>query len=471
MYVSLLFDVEDLLTPEADTIARQMAEVLSAEGLRGTFMVVGQKARLLRERGRKDVIRALKAHDIGLHSDMHSVHPTVCEYLAGKGWEDGLEEVRRREGRGLRAIEEVFERKASAWGGPGNTWGPQVAGTLRSMGAPAYVYANTRTALRGPHWFCGVLAYPGGIGGLDAVYADTGAFEAKWERVRSELLARAESGQVWTELFCGHPTMLRAQRFWDMPYYRGRNPSPSAVKPPPLRSPGEVKRALRNFRRLVRAVQGLPGITVKTVEEMNEILGRRREWASAKVMVTHARGALARREVVVGNDFSPAQMLLAWLQVAMAYDATGKMPGRVKVGEALGPTDAPNRRPCARPSSPGLRRLPRLPWKNFASLCCTLRQHVKATGALPSETRAWNLRLGPGHLYAALAEAYLGLRSGKRPRSVAFQDFPQVPAVAEVNMRELAKMTGWVVHPPDLDISRIVALAGWQTWTLRDAMP
>src|SRR5258708_28767776 len=80
--VILWFDTEDYLLPADDDATKRLCEMLTQRGIRATFKLVGEKARVLEKRGRTDVISALKNHDIGYHSNFHSVHPTVSEYLA-----------------------------------------------------------------------------------------------------------------------------------------------------------------------------------------------------------------------------------------------------------------------------------------------------------------------------------------------------------------------------------------------------
>src|SRR5437660_1706940 len=80
--VILWFDTEDYLLPADDDAAKRLAEILTKRDIRATFKVVGEKARVLEKRGRRDVIDALKKHDIGYHSNFHSVHPAPAEYLA-----------------------------------------------------------------------------------------------------------------------------------------------------------------------------------------------------------------------------------------------------------------------------------------------------------------------------------------------------------------------------------------------------
>jgi hypothetical protein len=88
--VILWFDTEDYLLPASDDAAKRVADMLTERNIRATLKVVGEKARTLERRGRHDVITALRRHDIGFHSDFHSVHPTPSEYLAERGFLDGV---------------------------------------------------------------------------------------------------------------------------------------------------------------------------------------------------------------------------------------------------------------------------------------------------------------------------------------------------------------------------------------------
>src|SRR5436309_5761844 len=81
VYVVLWFDTEDYILPASDDAALHVAQFLTREGVRATFKVVGEKARTLERRGRTDVIEALKKHEIGYHSNFHSVQPSPSMYL------------------------------------------------------------------------------------------------------------------------------------------------------------------------------------------------------------------------------------------------------------------------------------------------------------------------------------------------------------------------------------------------------
>src|SRR5256714_11470114 len=106
--VILWFDTEDYLLPADDDATKRLAEMLTGRGIRATFKLVGEKARVLEQRGRTDVIAALKKHAIGYHANFHSVHPTPTEYLADCGWLDGIEEFARREGGAAADVRRIF---------------------------------------------------------------------------------------------------------------------------------------------------------------------------------------------------------------------------------------------------------------------------------------------------------------------------------------------------------------------------
>src|SRR4030042_1188091 len=70
VYVILWFDTEDYILPQSDDAAKRLAVFLTQQGIRATFKVVGEKARVLERRGRRDVIGALAQHEIGYHSNL-----------------------------------------------------------------------------------------------------------------------------------------------------------------------------------------------------------------------------------------------------------------------------------------------------------------------------------------------------------------------------------------------------------------
>ena len=147
VYVVLWFDTEDYLEPAADGAALRIAKDLTAEGVHATFKVVGEKARALEKRGRRDVIAALSQHAIGYHSNWHSVHPSPSEYLVHLGLLEGAEEFERREASGIADVKRIFGTQPLCYGQPGNSWGPQSNLALRKLGVPIYLDEGDQVGL------------------------------------------------------------------------------------------------------------------------------------------------------------------------------------------------------------------------------------------------------------------------------------------------------------------------------------
>src|SRR4051812_2418444 len=159
MTVDLLFffDSEDYETPASDEGERWWAEALSRHGLTGCFNLVGEEARALRDRGRRDVLAALARHEIGYHSNPHSAHPGHVEYLEGMGGDEGITAVLEREGAGLADVRELTGQQPATYCKPGSNWAPQVVVAMTQLGIPTFCDAPFEWAPGQPLWYCGSL--------------------------------------------------------------------------------------------------------------------------------------------------------------------------------------------------------------------------------------------------------------------------------------------------------------------------
>lgn len=269
MYASLLIDVEDFITPEADDAALDVARIVTEEGFTATICVVGEKARCLLARGREDVIAALGMHDIGLHTDKHSVHPTTCEYLSDCDWQTGVTRAREDIERGLDAIGLCFGVEPSCWGGAGNTWGPQVNEALWHVRIPALVYSHLTPQNGDLHRFLGVRCFPSGLYLGDAMLHQDDTWRKNLNKLLRGLERRRSEGVQWSEVFLCHPSRVRCEEFWDgINFSNGANPRRSHWRPAPLKSQEDYRRALGNLRLSLRALGRLEGIRWATIGEM-----------------------------------------------------------------------------------------------------------------------------------------------------------------------------------------------------------
>src|SRR3984957_11190733 len=158
VYGVLWFDTEDYILPASDDAAKRIADFLTQQGVRATFKVVGEKARVLEQRQRMDVIAALARHEIGYHSNTHSQQPTPAVYESVLDWESGQEEFDRRERPGFDDLIRIFGRPPSCYGQPGVSWAPQAYLALKKWGVNVYLDDGDHVQLDGkPFWYGGLL--------------------------------------------------------------------------------------------------------------------------------------------------------------------------------------------------------------------------------------------------------------------------------------------------------------------------
>ena len=456
MYITLLFDAEDLVDPRSDDATLRIAQIFAEEGAPSTFMVVGEKARLWEQRDRRDIVAALQPHDIGLHTNRHSIHPTVAEYLEGKSWDRGIEEVLAQERPGVQDLLRIFGRMPSCWGRGGSTWGPQVAPALRLMNVPAMMYSFTH--LGEPrhrlHYFCGVLSYYWDFGGFDAAFSDDQAFEAAWSEAVEHIGQCVLDGVEWLGLFVCHPTTVRATVFWDrLNFYQCVNTPPEQWRLPEYRSDAEWEVAQRNLRRLASQVGRIPGVTIRTVHAVNQLATKPPTMVPVDELARMAQAAALSQEIESENPLlSPAEALYLW---ALWLESSGE-------GCALPYhyVEGPSEEPMAQGEAASI---------SAESLRCAARTVLRAVdsnGRLPANVRLGQAELGIGTIYRALAAACAGKHEG----DIQLLPGPQVPAVGDILRQEVMEgVPGWM-HKPDLDVSQIATYTRLQSWTLKPAV-
>ena len=272
VYVVLWFDTEDYIEPAADDAALRIATDLDKIGVRATFKVVGEKARVLEARGRTDVIRALEHHDIGYHLNYHSIPPVPAAYLREMGWLDGAAEFERRESPGVADIRRIFGVTPSCYGQPGSSWGPQSYRALRRMGIPVYMDEGGQVGLNEQPFWLGGMLHVFGMGRYlirpslndEAQLAQT--FE-QFDRAAQDL--EAKGGGLISTYF--HPTEFVTTAFWDMNFAKGANPERSEWKKPPRRTAEASERCYRILLRYAEHAKARPGVRFVTARELPQL--------------------------------------------------------------------------------------------------------------------------------------------------------------------------------------------------------
>lgn len=462
-FLVVTFDTEDYISPESehiDDIPKWLAETMTEERVTGTFFVIGEKARSLERRGRRDVIEAMARHDIGSHTNLGSIHPTVTEELETAGWDDGLRLMLEQESAGLKDLERIFGIPVTTLARHGGSYGPQLVAALGRLGAG---YQGSPASLPGHDvvWFCNALnfSYQYAAGFDDAYYKDE-LFEPAFDKLKAELPGVIKKSQV-IALFGGHPTKIRAEEFWDLNFYGGKNTPPERWVMPRLRPQETMATAQRNFRRMMRWVGDRRDIEITTYRALMDVYGRQKEIIGRKDLRDMARRALKEKKLAPSEDFSPAEAFAGLAEAIATAGRGGKLPADQPVIHALGPKESPLVKP----------ETERVTFEEAVALAQAAADHVAATGMLPSVLESGGRRIGTGSLFALFCAVFLDVDAGRRAADYDVPAFEAYPAANEAKIvAEIEGYKTWPVHKPDLDMSRIVELTRLQLWTLKPAL-
>jgi len=460
-FLVVTFDTEDYITPEAegiDDIPKWLAETMSEEGVTGTFFVIGEKARSLEKRGRRDVIEAMAKHNIGSHTNFGSIHPTVTEKLEKAGWDDGVRLMLEQESAGIDEMARIFGIPVTTLARHGGSYGPQLVAALGNMKAG---YQGSPASLPGHDvvWFCNALNFSAQYAGFDDSYYRDDLFEPVFDKLKAEFPEVIRTSQVLA-LFAGHPTKIRAEEFWDLNFYYGKNAPPNEWVMPRLRPQETMATAQKNFRRMMRWLMGRDDIEITTYRRLMEIYGGQKETTTRDELREIARKTLELKSLAPTADFSPAEAF-AGLAGAIAGFAEDRVwREELATVHPLGPLEMPL-------SEPEVGQV----WlADIWALARAAEEHIGRTGALPAALRIGNARIGTGSLLALFGAVYLDLDTGSVR---AAYDVPAFEPYPKTNEQEIiAEVEGyktWPVHKPDLDMSRIVEFTKLQLWTLKPA--
>jgi hypothetical protein len=269
IYYLLWFDTEDYVDPASDDAALRLANTLESMGVRATFKVVGEKARRLERRNRRDVINALARHDIGYHTNVHSIPPAPANYQRILHPLEAIEEFSRREEPGVRDLQRVFGILPSCYGQPGDSWGPAANVALRRWGVPVYMDDGNQVGLNNQPFWLGGMLYVFNMKGFTLrpdinkpeTLSDT---NQKFDSMVANL--RGKGGVIHTYF---HPTEFSATEFWDgVNFLGGAYTPPEGYKMPRRRSPESAEAAYRALFDFVRHVQSIPGVQIITARQL-----------------------------------------------------------------------------------------------------------------------------------------------------------------------------------------------------------
>jgi peptidoglycan/xylan/chitin deacetylase (PgdA/CDA1 family) len=464
VYVVLWFDTEDYILPQSDDAAKRVAEILSHEGVRATFKVVGEKGRTLERRGRRDVIEALAQHEIGYHSNTHSQHPTVAEYESKLDWEEGAEEFTRRERPGFEDLRRIFGKAPTCYGQPGSSWAPQAFPALKTWGVRVYLDDALQVGLDGkPFWYGGLLNIFHIKAGSDLHpndnWSNLDQAKASFKATYAEL---SQSGGVVSIYF--HPCEFIHQEFWDaVNFAKGANPPRDEWQRPPTKSPQEIERDFGYLEGLVRYMKSFPRVRFITASEalgvmpdraqghkfsaieLGEIAGQVTSEVSFQVRPDYALSASEEFELL--NDF-----------VARAVRKQAAEPLSLR-GTPYGPALA----------SSELADNVKVAWSQFSRSVLDVAGFLEKNGQIPNVVWLGSTPVPPESYLVALAQTTRALLSTSAlPDSVTLR--PARLAAARYVADDSPRLWDWIIFPEGFDAPQLMVLAKLQAWTLKPAM-
>jgi len=460
-FLVVTFDVEDYISPESehiDDIPKWLAETMSEEGVTGTFFVIGEKARSLEKRGRRDVIAAMAKHEIGSHTNFGSIHPTVTEELEKAGWEDGVKRMTDQESAGFKDLERIFGAPVSILARHGGSYGPQLVNALGHLKAS---YQGSPVSLPGHDvvWFCNALNFSAQYSGFDDAYYRDDLFEPVFEKLKAELPKVIQTTEV-IALFAGHPTKIRAEEFWDLNFYYGKDTPPGEWVMPRLRPAETMATARKNFRRMMKYLKSRDDIEIKTYRALTSRFAGQKETITGEELRDIAGKTLKTKALAPTDDFSPAEALAGLAKAVAEYGRSGSLPQDLVTQHPLGPMEMPKAQP----------EISRLKLEDVYRLAREADAYIRGTGSLPASLSVGKARIGTGSLFALLGAAYIDLVS-KKPRPeydiTAFDPYPRTNE--EEIIKQVEGYKTWPVHRRDLDMSKIVEFTKLQLWTLKPA--
>jgi len=473
--VTLWFDTEDYVLPQSDDAAKRLAEILTKLGVRATFKIVGEKARVLEQRGRIDVIQALRAHEIGYHTDMHSRPPTPATYLQHAGWEDGIAEFLRREAAGAKDVERILGRPLTAYGQPGASWAPQAYPALRRMGIPMYLDEADHVGLDDQPFHYGgmlnVFRMRSTLARME-LSGGTSLEEGKAEFAAVADRVRAKGGGTVSVYY--HPCEWVHERFWDaVNFSDGANPPREAWRKPGVRPAAETEQAFADFERFIAFVKAQPGVRFVTASELAQLYADRaleREFTRDD-LVSVARAVQGEQTFLRrdGYSLSVADMFSLLVQALATHAREGALPASLRLRVLDGPAEAFEPAIGSGQGQGDAAGGAAFAWEAFARATAEVARFTEDEKRVPAEVWVGARNVSPSEYLAMLGAVVESLAATGRPpaeiarRSAAFTADRHVAADAP-------GLWSWPIFPKGFHAPRIMQLARLQAWTLKPAV-
>ena len=457
MYGLIYFDTEDFFSPPDSPVHRlpgQLADVMARHGLQGCFHIHGEKARFMERHGQTDVIESIRKHDVSLHYDRGSIHPTTAEEVSRLDWFRAVDRVLYREVRGFQDLQRIFGR-CSALTQHGGTFAASIVYAVGKLGKP-FFYSPFRLPGREVVWFCNNLLF-GGFGGREGVdfsfdrfYRDTPRFDVALAKAERYLDERAKAFDL-TCMFGCHPVNTIMEKFPDaINFDNGASPPAEDWVAPTLVPGVSIPLILENFERLVEKLIGRTDVEWTTVQGICELYRRRPASVPDSVVLEGARAVVAHGGPTYTSTLSAAELLVLLAQRAAAR------ADRYSVPQVMGPTDEGHGPTDVPPDALAPEAVAR-----------EILDVAPATGYLPAVLSADNKAIAPELALWLLACNAAG--AAAQPPDARRLCIEAIPG-AEEALANVAKYKDWRCHGPQYHQPGILDPFRLQCWTLKPAL-
>lgn len=445
--VLLWFDVEDFITPEADDALGQLLTMLDSLGIKSTLKLVTEKARALKRRGREDVFELMRKHEIGYHTEKHSVHPVTTEYLNGMSFAAGAKEFEAREQQAFLELQELTGQGLTTYGQPGAAWASQTYPVLRKWGVQTYLDWHDIIDMNGSaYWYGGLLNWINLWANPRVWLKEDDLAPAK--RRYDDIVTGERECQLISIYY--HPCEFSCEEFWDaVNFSNGINPPDGKYRPARTCTPETMRRRVEILKEFLEHTLTYKNTAYITASEALKLeKSRPAALCTAKLREICAAVQTGATYYCDGTYTLSASELL---------NLMGKyVCGRHLTGDLYyGPQHTAASRICSPVTLTQLGR-------------AVLQQSDAVLGypQLPALYRVGENELTPEDVFVTMAAA---IAAGVGEQEEIAVKTGALLCAAHVNEHaEWGK--GWPIFARDLRVENTIANAKLQTWTLKPAL-
>ncbi len=476
--VIFAFDVEDPVNPAADDALLKLCRIFSGEEVPVSLFVAGEKARTLRQRGRYDVIEAMRPHEICYHGNYWAEFPEpALSYGTRLPWDEAVRFALSVEAPGLHDVAEITGRFPVAWCCHQAQQCPQLAYALK--------LAGVRCWAGGPRgWIMNWLSWPRS----GCVVSSQGTWSQRYDPTKRDDLKPAcdpdadlaEAQRNFDRLaeskdfisFVGHPTCWATANWGGLYEFAtlfrrgvaGPYPRPANFSGSQPRSEADQAAAFELIRKMLRWIKTRSDVNLTSYTQ----LCRRDEedlvqWVTWEQALTLARRVEDKLTYVTdyGTSFSPADILGLLIFACDYMWRQGKWPERLPVQRLLGPTETP-----LHSGEPV-----KLTREDIFAGALAAYSLMMDDRRVPGALRASRVDVGPSEFLHLLARFVLqSVETGKLPQEIEVPSPPVLPAAVDQPVIQDRRF-GSTNRPAGLEMDRLWDLLRWQSWSYRPAVP